>query len=59
MVLPKLKSIDLRYHQIKLKQPLSFCSERKDDLESVRLFNILDVEDGLNMIMLRIEFDMH
>jgi hypothetical protein len=37
MLLPKLKSIDLQYQQIRLSQLLKFCSERKHTLERVRL----------------------
>ena len=47
ILLPKLKSIDLRYHQISLGSLLEFCSDRKDTLESVKLRNIVDMDADL------------
>lgn len=43
MILPKLKSIDLKYHQISLDQMLKFCSDRRDTLENVKLDNIVEM----------------
>lgn len=47
ILLPKLKYIDLRYHQISLGSLLEFCSDRKDTLESVKLKNIVDLDADL------------
>lgn len=44
MLLPKLKSIDLGYHQIELSNLLRFCTERMSTLEQVRLSRIVDLD---------------
>lgn len=45
-MLPKLKSIELRYHQISFMQLLGFCSSRLDMLEGVTLMNTVDRNVG-------------
>ena len=50
MLLPRLKSIDLKYHQIDPKDLLKFCSERKNTLESVKLSRIVDMDPDVEHI---------
>ena len=47
ILLLKLKSIDLHFHQIRLSQLLEFCSERKHTLEKIRLSNMIDASESL------------
>ena len=41
-MLPKLKSLDLAYHQIDLQFLLKFCGERRKTLERVQLARIVN-----------------